>query len=601
MTELFLHVVNLSISASWLILAVFVLRLILRSSPKWVSVLLWGLVGVRLVCPISLESVWSLVPSAQTVSPTLLTDSTPTVHTGFPTLNQTINPVLSQAAAPTPDATPNRLEIWLPTLAVLWVLGVAVGLGYAALGYLRLRRQLSTAVELEEHIFQSPAAHVPFVLGLFHPNIYLPHSMNPDTLTHVVAHERAHLKRRDHWWKALGFVLLCVHWFNPLVWVAYGMLCRDMELACDEAVVKDLGNQARADYSQALLLCSVGRTAWSAGPLCFGEVGVKQRVKAVLRYQRPTQVAVMASVLVCVLVGVAFLTNPIPNRSFPMDGSRVSDLNPQWIIDEITAMEGLKDGTPLCINGNQIVYLTSNFEIRKSGEVSFFYIQKQRTYRAQLKMSAEEETYSVTAPTSWPWQNTVFSLRSYLDALKYLPQEEIRRLSPDADLYSVTLAETGTPNDWDHTITYTPQGAGDIDGWYIHLQVQPFYANEDSGYRGTGEDIIHLFYGGESSVPAGTYVGTDTPGTLVANDVPAGLDSPYLSLSSSGTYWWSHSLLSSSATIGLYEQTDDTLFLYTNEGRNAYVFRKEGDALVYDPDASTPSQAFSLEDWALLP
>lgn len=601
MTELFLHVVNLSISASWLILAVLLARVVMRRAPKWAHVLLWGLVGIRLVCPISLESIWSLIPSAQTISPTLLTDSTPTVQTGFPTLNQTINPVLSQAAAATPDATPNLLEIWLPTLASLWVLGMVVWMGYAAVGYLHLRRSLSNAVEVEDHIFQSPAAHVPFVLGLFHPNIYLPHSMDPDTLSHVIAHEQAHLKRRDHWWKALGFLLLCIHWFNPLVWVAYGTFCRDVELACDEAVVKHLDHQARADYSQALLLCSVGRASWKAGPLCFGEVGVKHRVKAVLRYRRPALTTVAASVLLCALVGVAFLTNPIPNRSFPMDGSRVSDLNPQWIIDEITAMEGLKDGTPLCINGNQIVYLTSNFEIRKSGEVSFFYVQKQRTYRAQLKMSAEEETYSVTAPTSWPWQNTVFSLQSYLDALKHLPQEEIRRLAPDADLYSVTMVESGTPDDWDRTITYTSQGAGAIDGWYIHLQVQPFYENEDSGYHGTGEDVIHLFYGGESSVPAGTYVGTDIPGTLVANDIPGGLDSPYLSLSGNGTFFWSPALISSAATIGLYEQTDDGVILYTNEGHNAYVFRKVGDTLVYDPDASTPAQTFSLEDWAFLP
>lgn len=601
MTEVFLHVVNLSISASWLILAVLLARLVMKHAPRWAHVLLWGLVGIRLVCPISLESVWSLVPSGQTVSPTLLTDSTPTVQTGFPTLNQAINPALSQAAAATPDATPNLLEIWLPTLAVLWVLGVAVGLGYAALGYLRLRRQLSSAVELEDHIFQSSAAHVPFVLGLIHPNIYLPYSMDPDTLAHVIAHEQAHLKRRDHWWKALGFLLLCIHWFNPLVWVAYGAFCRDVELACDEAVVKHLDNQARADYSQALLLCSVGCASWKAGPLCFGEVGVKQRVKAVLRYRRPALTTVAASVLLCALVGVAFLTNPISNRSFPMDGNRVSDLNPQWIVDEITAMEGLKDGTALCVNGSQTVYLTPNFEIRNSGEVTFFYVQKQQTYRAQLKMSPGENAYSLTSPTSWPWQNTVFSLQSYLDALKYLPQEEIRLLAPGADLYSVTMVESGTPDDWDRTITYTPQGTEAIDGWDIHLQIQPCYKNEDGAYHGLGEDIIHLFYGGESSVPAGTYVGTDIPGTLAANDFPGGLDSPYLSLSNNGTFFWSPALISSAATIGLYEQTDDGVILYTNEGRNAYVFRKVGDTLVYDPDASTPAQTFSLEDWAFLP
>lgn len=602
MTELFLQVVNRSISASWLVLAVLILRVLLRRSPKWIRVLLWGMVGVRLVCPFSLESVWSLVPSAQTISPTLLTDSTPTVHTGFPTLNQTINPVLSQAAATTPDATPNLLEIWLPTLAVLWVMGMAIGLGYAAVGYLRLRRQLSSAVEVEDHIFQSSAAHVPFVLGLFHPNIYLPLSMDRDTLAHVVAHEQAHVKRRDHWWKALGFLLLCIHWFNPLAWVAYAVFCRDVELACDEAVVKHLDRQARADYSQALLLCSVGRACWTAGPLCFGEVGVKQRVKAVLRYQRPTLVAVAASLLVCVLVGAAFLTNPLASRVLPMSGNKIDDLDPQWIVDEIAAMEKLSNSSALHVSTTSFeFFLTPEFEIRKSAVIPFFYIQDQQIYDAQLKLSADEGIYSVIPPTPGSWQDRFYNLYIYLQALKHLPQEEIRRLSPDADLYCVTLVDSAATNSNARSISYTDQGAGSIDGWYIHLQVQPFYENEDSGYHGTGDDIIDLFYGDESRTTVGTYVGTDTPGTLLANDSPSGLDSPYLHLGSDGTFQRSYSLLSSFATVGLYEQTDDTLTLYTNEGRNAYVFRKAGDTLVYAPDASTPSQAFSLEDWAFLP
>lgn len=600
MTELFLRVVNLSIAASWLVLAVLLLRLILRRSPKWISMLLWGLVGVRLVCPFSLESVWSLIPSAQTISPTILTDSTPTVHTGFPTLNQSINPVLSQAVSSAPDAAPNLLEIWLPVLAVLWVMGVAVGLGYAVLGYVRLRRDLETAVWLEDNLYQSGAVRSPFVLGLRHPRIYLPFSLDGDTLAHVVAHERTHLARRDHWWKALGFVLLCVHWFNPLMWVAYGMFCRDVELACDEAVVKNLEPKQRADYSQALLLCSVGHTAWTASPLCFGEVSVKQRVKAVLRYRRPTLVAVSASVLVCVLVGVAFLTNPLASRSLPMSGDRIADLDPQWMVDEIAAMEGLHDGSALQVSTTSFeFFLTPEFEIRKSAVIPFFYVQDQEIYDAQLKLSADEGTYSVTTPSPGPWKDRFYNLYIYLQALKHLPQEEIRHLSPDADLYCVTLVDSAAANSDERSVSYTDHGVQTLDGWYIHLQVQPFYEKEDSGYHGTGEDVIDLFYGDESRTTQGSYVGTDTPGTLAANASPSGLDSPYLHLGSDGTFWWSYSMASSFATTGLYEETEDTLTLYTNQGRYAYVFRKEGDTLVYAPDAST--HHLPLEDWAYLP
>lgn len=600
MTELFLRVVNLSIAASWLVLAVLLLRLILPRSPRWVPMLLWGLVGIRLICPLSLESVWSLIPSAQTISPTLLTDATPTVHTGFPALNQSINPVLSQAVSSAPDAAPNLLEIWLPVLAVLWFLGMAALLAWSVLRYLRLRRNLETAVWLEDNLYQSGAVRSPFVLGLSHPRIYLPFSLDGDTLAHVVAHERTHLARRDHWWKALGFVLLCVHWFNPLMWVAYGMFCRDVELACDEAVVKNLEPKQRADYSQALLLCSVGHTAWTASPLCFGEVSVKQRVKAVLRYRRPTLVAVSASVLVCVLVGVAFLTNPLASRSLPMSGDRIADLDPQWMVDEIAAMEGLSDGSVLQVSTTSFeFFLTPDFQIRKSAVIPFFYVQDQEIYDAQLKLSADEGTYSVTTPSPGPWKDRFYKLFIYLQALKHLPQEEIRRLSPDADLYCVTLVDSAATDNDERSISYTDQGVQPLDGWYLHLQVQPFYEKEDSGYHGTGEDVIDLFYGDESRTTQGSYVGTDTPGTLASNASPSGLDSPYLHLGSDGTFWWSYSMASSFATTGLYEETEDTLTLYTNQGRYAYVFRKEGDTLVYDPDAST--HHLSLEDWAYLP
>ena len=270
MTELFLHVVNGSISASWLVLAVLLARLVLKRAPKWAHVLLWGSVGVRLIFPFSLESALSLIPSAETISPTILTDATPRVYTGFPNLNQSINPVLTQAAASAPDAAPNLLEIWLPVLAVLWFFGVAALLGWSAVSYLRLRRRVATAVRLEDNLYQSDTVLSPFVLGLMHPRIYLPFCLDQDTMHHVVAHERAHIQRRDHWWKPLGFVLLSVYWFNPLLWLAYLLLCRDIELACDEKVVRGMEPHQRADYSQALLSCSVRRPAIAACPLAFG-------------------------------------------------------------------------------------------------------------------------------------------------------------------------------------------------------------------------------------------------------------------------------------------------------------------------------------------
>lgn len=310
MTELFLKVVNMSISASWLVLAILILRFVLKKAPKWVNVLLWGIVAVRLLCPFSIESALSLVPSAETISPEIMMNAEPSIHTGVPMINSVVNPVISQSFSPAPGDSANPLQIWIPVLAFVWVIGVGVLLGYTVISYWRLSRKVDTAVLYRENIFQSENIGSPFVLGIIRPKIYLPFGMEGQNLEHVVAHEQAHIGRKDHWWKPLGFLLLTIHWFNPLMWLAYVLLCRDIELACDEKVVQKLGFEQRADYSQALLTCSVNHRMVSACPLAFGEVGVKERVTSVLNYKKPAFWIVAASVIACVVVAVCFLTNP---------------------------------------------------------------------------------------------------------------------------------------------------------------------------------------------------------------------------------------------------------------------------------------------------
>lgn len=600
MTELFLHVVNISISASWLVLAVLLARLVLKRAPKWAHVLLWGIVGVRLIFPFSLESALSLIPSAETISPTILTDATPRVYTGFPTLNQSINPVLTQAATSTTDTAPNLLEIWLPVLAVLWVLGMAALLGWSGVSYLRLRWRVATAVRLEGNLYQSEAVLSPFVLGLMHPRIYLPFYLDQDTMEHVVAHERAHIQRRDHWWKPLGFVLLSVYWFNPLLWLAYLLLCRDIELACDEKVVRDMEPQQRADYSQALLSCSVRRPAIAACPLAFGEVGVKQRVKSVLRYQRPTVLAVAASVLVCVLVGVCFLTDPPMSRGFPMQGRNVADLDPQEIVEQIARIERLHDASILNVNTDQFdVLLNPDFQWVDTGTVRFFYWQNQQSYSAQLQLNLEDNTYTVTQPTTCPEQTTIYKLRDYLEALKYLPQEEIRRLAPDADQFSITHVAEGVPGG-EQCITYTSDGVGNINSWLIHLTVLPLYKTGENEYISSGDGFIHLFYGAQSAQILATYWGTDKPGQLQLQspDTTYSYDAPCLQLLNDGTFIWTSSSYMSYIAQGYYEQTEDTLTLYTNDGALLYAYDKAGDTLIYH--SGTTFQPL-ITQWPQLP
>ena len=310
MSELFLNIVNRSISASWVVIAVLLLRFCLKKAPKWVNVLLWGMVAVRIVFPFSIESALSLIPSAETIRPTIMVEQTPSVQTGIPALNQVINPVIRGSFTPAPGASANPLQIWIPVFTGIWLFGVAALFLYSAVSYWRLHRRVCEAVILRDNIYQSEKVCSPFVLGIVRPKIYLPYDMDSREMDPVIAHEQTHICRRDHWWKPLGFLLMTIHWFNPLMWLSYILLCRDIELACDEKVIRDMGNEQRADYMQALVSCSVNRRVIAACPLAFGEVGVKERVKSVMNYKKPAFWIVLASVLACAVVAVCFLTNP---------------------------------------------------------------------------------------------------------------------------------------------------------------------------------------------------------------------------------------------------------------------------------------------------
>ena len=310
MADIFLKIVNMSISASWIVLAVLLLRLLLKKAPKWITVLLWGIVAIRLICPFSIESVMSLIPSTETISPEIMMDKTPTINSGVPIINNIVNPVIGESFAPDPIASANPLQILIPVLAIAWIVGIVIMLAYTAISYFRVKSKIGTAVLFRDNIYQSENVISPFVLGIIKPKIYLPFNMNEQDMEHVIAHENAHIHRKDHWWKPFGFLVLTLHWFNPLMWLGYVLLCRDIELACDEKVVKEFNNEQKADYSQALLTCSVNRRMIAACPLAFGEVGVKNRVKSVLNYKKPAFWVVVAAIIASIAVAVCFLTNP---------------------------------------------------------------------------------------------------------------------------------------------------------------------------------------------------------------------------------------------------------------------------------------------------
>ena len=311
METLFFRLLNMSINAGWLVLAVLLLRAVLRGAPRWLMCALWGLVGLRLVLPFSIESVFSLIPSAETVSPDIVYAREPAIDSGVSVINKVVNPIVAQSFTPDPATSANPLQIWVVIASFVWIVGAVLMVGYMIAGYLRLCFRLRTATKIEEKVYAADAVDSPFILGIFRPRIYIPYGFDEEAYRYVYEHEMAHLARKDHFIKPLAFVILAVYWFNPLMWVAYVMLCRDIEYACDEKVMRDWDKEARRLYAKTMLACSIEPRSIRACPLAFGEVSVKSRIKKVMNYKKPTFWLILLAVIAIIVTSVCFLTNPI--------------------------------------------------------------------------------------------------------------------------------------------------------------------------------------------------------------------------------------------------------------------------------------------------
>jgi len=325
MEAVFLKLFNMSITASWLVLAILILRLILRKAPKFIRCILWGLVGLRLIFPFSIESILSLIPSSEPLPQDFIYTATPTVNTGFPVIDHAIDPILTQSLTPAPLTSVNPTQIISFIASAVWICGLMLMLVYMLVSYLRVRIKVREAVIFHNNVYLCDHIASPFILGIITPKIYLPSNMSPADIEYVISHENAHLKRCDHWWKPLGFLILCVYWFNPVMWVAYVLLCRDIELACDEKVIKQMDAGDKKEYTNALLSCSIPRRMISACPLAFGEVGVKNRVKNVLSYKKPAFWIILIAVIACIVTAVCFLTDPKEDGTKSIDNISKED------------------------------------------------------------------------------------------------------------------------------------------------------------------------------------------------------------------------------------------------------------------------------------
>ncbi len=310
MSDIFIKILNMSISASWLMLAVILIRLVLKKAPKWSICLLWGIVALRLVIPFSLESIYSLIPSNEVIPENITEAIAPHINSGIVYVDAAINPVMQANLSPQIGDSANPMQTVVYAASLIWCIGVSICLLYGLASYVVLKMKVQASKKVMGNVYACDEVKSPFILGVLHPVIYIPSGMDSKILDYVTDHENAHLKRGDHFWKPLGFIILSVYWFNPLCWVAYLLLCRDIEYACDEKVIRDKDSEYTNSYSQALLDCSVHRKIIAACPLAFGETGVKSRIKNVLNYKKPAFWIIIVAIIATIVVSVCFLTNP---------------------------------------------------------------------------------------------------------------------------------------------------------------------------------------------------------------------------------------------------------------------------------------------------
>lgn len=331
MSLLFTQIFNMSVSASYIVLAVLLLRLALKKAPRWLSLLLWAVVGLRLICPFTFESVWSLIPSLGQIHPVVALDQHAPQYTEYSGLNMLVTRLNEDLLARPEYDRLMLLQRLIPVFAVVWLAGILALTAYSVISCLKVRRNVLTAVRCQDNVYQSENVRSPFVFGLIKPKIYLPFQIGERSMTSVIAHEQAHIQRLDHLWKPLGFFLLTLHWFNPLIWLSYALFCRDLELACDERVIRNLDRDARADYAAALLSSSVSKPKIAACPLAFGEVGVQKRIKSALSYRKPVLWVTAVALAVCLVAAVCFFTEPVSIYNTGVQRVSVKRINDELI------------------------------------------------------------------------------------------------------------------------------------------------------------------------------------------------------------------------------------------------------------------------------
>lgn len=631
MTQLFIQLLNMSITASWLTLAIVLLRFILKKAPKAIICSLWALVAVRLIFPVSLESIFSLVPSKETVPTDILYTDTPVLNTGLPVLNNAINPVLSQSMAPASGDSVNPMQIAALIATIIWLVGVGIMVLYTLVSYLRLKYLTREALRNSDNLWICDHISSPFILGIFRPRIYLPSALDHADISFVITHEQAHLHRRDHWWKPLGFALLTIYWFNPVLWLAYVLLCRDIELACDERVIRQLGIDIKKPYSQALINCSIQRRMISACPLAFGEGSIKGRIRSVLHYKKPAFWIIITTLILSLTVTICFLTDP--PESDPQSSSADTDTvtvslgsgmasNVIWgpitlssedacIVADILASPAEEsnwlDGVTrdLCyyvftVNGRSYSY---------ADQASLFndYENDSCLYLSEADQAAIDSIIEKYLAAAYPSNGPDISVTDPRAYLYFYPQPSglnaEKVLSIDSFLRFAILAEesyryletTICRDGWvataqnPNSFRYDGQfrlGSDNTGNWYyFSFENQILYCNGKYLQLTNGDISFFRQILSQSHQVSNLFHSKDNLG-------PAETAYPYFSLSD-GSFQLGYSVLSY-AVFGTYF-FDGTELTLTNE-HYRYVFEYNGSGFVYKESRSVPCDNFPFKD-----
>lgn len=593
MTSLFIKSVNMSISAGWIVLAVLLLRVFLKKTPQWVKPLLWAIVGLRLIMPFSMPSIVSLLPSTETISPQIMYETKPKIDTGISILDNAVNPIISQSFAPNPGDSANPLQIWIPIFAIIWLIGIAVMLSYMIVSYIILRKSMKTAVLYAgdgaaektsggSSIYLSDKISFPFVLGFFRPVIYLPFSIKEHDIKYVLAHERTHIARKDHFFKPFSFLLLSVYWFHPLLWLAYLLLGKDMEFACDEQVIGRLPREERADYSQALLSCSIGQRKMSVYPLAFGEVSVKDRVKNVLNYKKPAFWLIVAAGVIVGVLGACFLTDPVDfyqrdevetdaavsgySSWFTVSGEVLGSSNAAVKMTEWARQNGKE---PILADNAEVIAVT----IGNVEELDTFWetMKKELTFQ---KLLAQPGFYSyVKKMLSAEEQAGLPLILFYIPNGNLINEYSIESVQKYDEKLTVLVGRAERKKEEDIN----------FDGCLIALQVGREYIQEVSGYDILVEPETKVDGTTNDSEVLAAYTCKDSKGAMA----------PSVTLYEDGEFTFFFSAYSSYIGYGTYKMDEDTLTLRTDDGRFLYTFVIAEDTLVFDGENSSEALWYS--------